>query len=122
FAMRVPIGLVAAITPFNFPLNLVAHKLAPAIAAGCPGVLKPAPQTPPTAIRFAELLIEAGLPEDWISALTDSGAEAGAPLVDHPIPAMVTFTGSVPVGWSIAANAPKKRVALELGSNAHLIV
>lgn len=122
FALRVPIGVVAAITPFNFPLNLVAHKLAPAIAAGCPVVLKPAPQTPLTGIRFVELLVEAGLPADWISVVTDSRAEAAAPLVEHPVPRMVTFTGSVPVGWSIAAKAPKKRVALELGSNSPLII
>jgi acyl-CoA reductase-like NAD-dependent aldehyde dehydrogenase len=122
FAMRVPIGVVAAITPFNFPLNLVAHKLAPAIAAGCPVVLKPAPQTPLSGMMLVDLLIEAGLPADWISVVTDSGAEAAAPLVEHDIPAMVTFTGSAPVGWSIAAKAPKKRVSLELGSNSPVIV
>lgn len=119
---RVPVGVVAAISPFNFPLNLVAHKLAPAIAAGCPVVLKPAPQTPLTAIALVELLVEAGLPEDWISVVTDTGKEAGAPLVEHPIPRMITFTGSVPVGWSIAAAAPRKRVALELGSSSPVIV
>lgn len=122
FAYRVPIGVVAAITPFNFPLNLVAHKVAPSIAAGCPVVLKPAPQTPLTAIKLVELLIDAGMPPDWVSVVTDTGAEAAAPLVEHPIPAMVTFTGSVAVGWSIAAKAPKKRVSLELGSNSPLLV
>ena len=122
FALRLPIGVVAAITPFNFPLNLVAHKVAPAIAAGCAVVLKPAPQTPLTAIAFVELLVEAGLPADWISVLTDSGREAAEPLVVHPVPSMITFTGSVAVGWSIAAAAPRKRVALELGSNAPVIV
>lgn len=122
FALRVPIGVVAAITPFNFPLNLVAHKLAPAIAAGCPVVLKPAPQTPLSGMALVELLVEAGLPGDWISVVTDRGKEAGAPLVDHPIPKMITFTGSAPVGWSIAAAAPRKRVALELGSSSPLIV
>lgn len=122
FALRVPIGVVAAIAPFNFPLNLVAHKLAPAIAAGCPVVLKPAPQTPLTSLALVELLIEAGLPADWISVVTDGGREAAIPLVAHDIPAMVTFTGSVGVGWSIAAAAPRKRVALELGSNAPVIV
>ena len=121
-AVRVPAGVVGAITPFNFPLNLVAHKLAPAIAAGCPVVLKPAPQTPLTAIALVELLVEAGLPADWISTVTDAGVEAGAPLVEHDIPAVITFTGSAPVGWSIAARAPKKRVLLELGSNSPLIV
>lgn len=122
FALRVPIGVVAAITPFNFPMNLVAHKIAPAIAAGCPVVLKPAPQTPLSGIRLVELLVEAGLPPDWISVVTDAGREAGAPLVDHEIPRMITFTGSVSVGWSIAASAPRKRVALELGANSPVIV
>lgn len=121
FAIRVPLGVVAAITPFNFPLNLVAHKLAPAIAAGCPVVLKPAPQTPLTAIRLVELLIEVGLPEDWISVVTDGGKEAAEPLVEHAAPKMITFTGSAPVGWMIAGKAPRKRVALELGSNSPVI-
>ena len=122
FALRVPAGVVAAISPFNFPLNLVAHKLAPAIAAGCPVVLKPAPQTPLTALALVDLLVEAGMPGDWISVVTDSRAEAGGPLVEHEVPAVVTFTGSVPVGWGIAANAPRKKVLLELGSNSPLIV
>ena len=122
FALRVPLGVVAAITPFNFPLNLVAHKVAPAIAAGCPVVLKLAPQTPLTGLRLVALLEQAGMPEGWVQCLTDSGREAGEPLVGHPIPRMVTFTGSVPVGWAIAAAAPRKRVALELGSNAPVIV
>ncbi|WP_370326095.1 aldehyde dehydrogenase family protein, partial [Euzebya sp.] len=122
FALRVPLGVVAAITPFNFPLNLVAHKVAPALAAGCPVVLKPAPQTPLTALRFVALLEAAGMPPGWVQVLTDGGREAAEPLVAHPVPQMVTFTGSVAVGWSIAAAAPKKRVALELGSNAPVIV
>ncbi len=121
-ALRVPVGVVAAITPFNFPLNLVAHKLAPAIAAGCPVVLKPAPQTPLSGMDLVDLLIEAGMPERWISVVTDSGKQAGEPLVEHDVPAMITFTGSVPVGWSIAAAAPRKKVALELGSSSPLIV
>ncbi len=122
FALRVPLGVVAAITPFNFPLNLVAHKVAPAVAAGCPVVLKPAPQTPLTSLRFVALLEEAGMPAGWVQTLTDGGREAGEPLVTHPVPRMVTFTGSVGVGWAIAAAAPRKRVALELGSNAPVIV
>jgi acyl-CoA reductase-like NAD-dependent aldehyde dehydrogenase len=122
FALRVPIGVVAAITPFNFPLNLVAHKLAPAVAAGCPVVLKPAPQAPLSALALVELLVEAGMPPDWISVVTDTGKEAGGPLVEHPVPRMVTFTGSAPVGWSIAAAAPRKKVALELGANSPVIV
>jgi len=121
-AMRLPVGVVAAITPFNFPLNTVAHKVAPAIAAGCPVVLKPAHQTPLTALRFVDLLREAGLPDDWVTVVTDSGATAGPALVEHPIPRVVTFTGSTRVGWAIAAKAFRKRVALELGSNAPVIV
>jgi acyl-CoA reductase-like NAD-dependent aldehyde dehydrogenase len=121
-ALRLPIGVVGAITPFNFPLNTVAHKVAPAIAAGCPVVLKPAPQTPLTAVRLVELLVELGLPDDWITVVTDHGSEAGAALVEHPIPKMLTFTGSPAVGWDIAAKAPRKHVALELGSNAPVLV
>ena len=121
-ALRVPVGVIAAITPFNFPLNLVAHKIAPALAAGCPVVLKPAPQTPLTAIKFIALLREAGMPSDWVSVLTDRGAEAAAPLVAHEIPRLITFTGSCKIGWMIAAQAPKKRVSLELGSNSPLII
>ncbi|MCU7729031.1 aldehyde dehydrogenase family protein [Actinoplanes sp. KI2] len=122
FAMRHPIGVVAAISPFNFPLNLVAHKLGPAIAAGCPVVLKPAELTPLSAIRLVDLLVEAGLPADWISVVTGTGAAAGTPLVQHPGPALVTFTGSVGVGRRIQDAAPRKRVLLELGSNAPVIV
>ncbi|CAN5250695.1 hypothetical protein BH20ACT8_BH20ACT8_11110 [soil metagenome] len=122
FALRVPIGVVAAITPFNFPLNLVAHKVAPAVAAGCPVVLKTAPQTPLSSLRLVALLVDAGLPADWVSVVTDTGRQAAVPLVEHTIPRMVTFTGSVPVGWGIAAAAPRKRVALELGSNSPVII
>lgn len=122
FALRVPIGVVGAITPFNFPLNLVAHKIAPAVAAGCPVVLKPAPQTPLSGLRLVELLVEAGLPADWISVVTDGGKEAGEPLVAHDVPAMITFTGSAAVGWAIAAAAPRKKVALELGANSPVVV
>jgi acyl-CoA reductase-like NAD-dependent aldehyde dehydrogenase len=122
FTVPVPIGVVGAITPFNFPLNLVAHKIAPAIAAGCPVVLKPAPQAPLSGIALVDLLVEAGLPSDWITVVTDAGSEAGSALVQHPVPALITFTGSVGVGWGIAAAAPKKRVALELGSTAPMIV
>ncbi len=122
FTLRVPVGVVAAITPFNFPLNLVAHKIAPAVAAGCPVVLKPAPQTPLSGLALVALLVEAGLPQDWISVVTDGGKEAGEPLVAHDVPAMITFTGSAPVGWSIAGSAPKKKVSLELGSNSPVIV
>jgi acyl-CoA reductase-like NAD-dependent aldehyde dehydrogenase len=121
-AIRVPIGVVAAISPFNFPLNLVAHKVAPAIAAGCPVVLKPASQTPLSAIAFVDLLVEAGLPTGWVSVVTGSGKDVGGPLVEHAIPALVSFTGSPDVGWGIAERAPRKRVSLELGSTSPLIV
>src|SRR5207253_2113795 len=95
FTLRVPIGVVGAISPFNFPLNLVAHKLAPAIAAGCPVVLKPASQTPLTAVALAELLVnDCGLPADHLHVVTGGGAEVGEALVRHPDVAYLTFTGS----------------------------
>ena len=122
FTIRVPLGVVAAITPFNFPLNLVAHKVAPAIAAGCPVVLKPADRTPLTAMALAACLIDAGLPTDWLQVITGTGPEVGAPLAAHPVPAVVSFTGSVGVGRAIAQQGPHKKVLLELGSNAPVIV
>lgn len=122
FTIVEPIGVVAAITPFNFPLNLVAHKVAPAIAAGCPVVLKPAELTPLSAIRLVSLLLEAGLPRDWVTVVTGLGQTVGQALIEHPTPKMVTFTGSARVGWGIAAAAPRKKVALELGSTAPLII
>ena len=123
FTLRVPRGVVAAISPFNFPLNLVAHKLAPAIAAGCPVVLKPASQTPLSAIRLHEILMdECGLPPGWINVVTGSGGSVGDPLVLHDDVAMVTFTGSPDVGWAIAAKAARKKVGLELGNNAPVII
>lgn len=122
FALRVPVGVVGAITPFNFPLNLVAHKVAPAIAAGCPVVLKPAPATPVSALAFADLLADAGLPEGWLSVVTGVSDAIGRALVAHPLPRLISFTGSCAVGWSIAAAAPSKRVCLELGANSPVIV
>jgi len=123
FTLRVPIGVVGAISPFNFPLNLVAHKLAPAIAAGCPVVLKPASQTPLSAIALARLLIdECGLPAGHLNVVTGSGATVGAAIVEHDDIAMITFTGSPPVGWGIRAQAPRKKVGLELGNNAPVIL
>ncbi len=122
FVLRVPIGVVGAISPFNFPLNLVAHKLAPAIAAGCPVVLKPASATPLTALALAGLLLdECGLPDGWLQVVTASGRVANR-LVEHDDVAMITFTGSPPVGWGIRAAAPRKRVGLELGNNAPVII
>ncbi len=123
FTLRVPIGVVGAIAPFNFPLNLVVHKVAPAIAAGCPVVLKPASQTPFSSIALAELLIEdCGLPADQLHVVTGGGGTVGNAIVDHPDVALITFTGSPPVGWSIRARAPRKRVGLELGNNAPVII
>jgi acyl-CoA reductase-like NAD-dependent aldehyde dehydrogenase len=163
--MRVPYGVVGAISPFNFPLNLVAHKLGPAIAAGnaivlkpagqtpissiklaeilleaglpdgwlsvIPGsgsdvgnaiVLKPAGQTPISSIKLAEILLEAGLPDGWLSVIPGSGSEVGNAIVEHDLTRALTFTGSAPVGWGIRSKVPHKKVNLELGSNAPLIV
>jgi acyl-CoA reductase-like NAD-dependent aldehyde dehydrogenase len=123
FTLRVPIGVVGAISPFNFPLNLVAHKLAPAIAAGCPVVLKPASQTPFSGIRLVELLIDdCGLPAEWLHVVTGGGSTVGNAIVDHDDVALITFTGSPPVGWGIRARAPRKKVGLELGNNAPVII
>lgn len=123
FTLRVPIGVVGAISPFNFPLNLVCHKLAPAIAAGCPVVLKPASQTPLTALLLAEILLdECGLPAGWLNVVAGGGGTVGNALVDHPDVSMITFTGSPEVGWGIRGRAPRKKVGLELGNNAPVIV
>ncbi|MET0579021.1 MAG: aldehyde dehydrogenase family protein [Ilumatobacteraceae bacterium] len=123
FTLRVPIGVVGAISPFNFPLNLVAHKLAPAIAAGCPVVLKPASQTPFSGIALADLLIDGcGLPAEWLHVVTGGGSTVGNALVDHDDIALITFTGSPDVGWGIRGRAPRKKVGLELGNNAPAII
>lgn len=123
FVIRVPVGVVGAIAPFNFPLNLVAHKLGPAIAAGCPVVLKPAMQTPFSAILLARMLIEeCGLPPAYLQVVTGGGTTVGGALVDNPDVALITFTGSPEVGWGIRARAPRKRVGLELGNNAPVII
>ena len=123
FTLRVPVGVVGAIAPFNFPLNLVVHKLGPAIAAGCPIVLKPASQTPFTSIALVEMLIdECGLPSDWLHVVTGGGSTVGNALVDHPDIALITFTGSPEVGWSIRSRAPRKKVGLELGNNAPIVI
>jgi acyl-CoA reductase-like NAD-dependent aldehyde dehydrogenase len=122
FTVRRPIGVVAAITPFNFPANLVAHKIAPALAAGCPVVLKPAPQTPMSAIALAELEVEAGLPPGWLNVVLGPEAEIGDVLLEDPRVAMITFTGSAAVGWMLRDRAPRKHVALELGNTTPVIV
>ncbi|HEY6551575.1 MAG TPA: aldehyde dehydrogenase family protein, partial [Solirubrobacterales bacterium] len=120
--LRVPYGVVGAISPFNFPLNLVAHKLGPAIAAGNAIVLKPAGQTPVSALKLAEVLLEAGLPEGWLSVIPGPGSEVGKAIVEHELTRALTFTGSAGVGWDIRSRVPHKKVNLELGSNAPLIV
>jgi acyl-CoA reductase-like NAD-dependent aldehyde dehydrogenase len=123
FTLRVPVGVVGAISPFNFPLNLVAHKVAPAIAAGCPVVLKPASQTPLSAVALAALLLgECGLPPGHLSVVTGGGDTVGNALVDAEEVAYLSFTGSPDVGWAIRARAPRKKVGLELGNNAPVIV
>jgi acyl-CoA reductase-like NAD-dependent aldehyde dehydrogenase len=123
FTLRVPVGVVGAISPFNFPLNLVAHKVAPAIAAGCPVVLKPASQTPLSAIALAELLLdECGLPAGHLNVVTGGGGTVGNALVEHPDVAYVSFTGSGAVGWRIAERAARKKVALELGNNSPVVI
>jgi acyl-CoA reductase-like NAD-dependent aldehyde dehydrogenase len=118
---RFPLGPVAGITPFNFPLNLVAHKVAPAIAAGCSMVLKPAPQTPLTSLLLAEVVQLAGWPDGGLSVLPLSNEDAGLLVTDKRIK-LISFTGSAGVGWAIKNNAGKKKVVLELGGNAGVIV
>jgi acyl-CoA reductase-like NAD-dependent aldehyde dehydrogenase len=120
--LRVPYGVVGAISPFNFPLNLVAHKLGPAIAAGNSVVLKPAGQTPISALKLAAILDEAGLPKGWLSVIPGPGALVGNAIVEHKLTKAITFTGSAGVGWDIRSRVPHKKVNLELGSNAPLIV
>jgi acyl-CoA reductase-like NAD-dependent aldehyde dehydrogenase len=122
FTIRLPIGVIGAISPFNFPLNLVAHKIAPALAAGCPVVLKPASATPFSALFLAELEHEAGLPAGWLNVVSGSSSEIGDALVEDERVKLITFTGSGDVGWGIAARAARKRVKLELGNATPAIV
>jgi len=122
FTLRQPIGVVGAISPFNFPLNLVAHKLAPSLAAGCAVVLKPASQTPLSALLLAELEEEAGLPPGWLNVVVGSASEIGDVLIEDERVKAITFTGSGPVGWKLRERAPKKRVNLELGNATPVIV
>jgi acyl-CoA reductase-like NAD-dependent aldehyde dehydrogenase len=118
---RFPLGPIAGITPFNFPLNLVAHKVAPAIASGCTMVLKPAPQTPLTALLMAEAVQQAGWPDGALNVLVLSNEDAGLLVTDERLK-LISFTGSAAVGWDIKRRAGKKKVALELGGNAGVIV
>jgi acyl-CoA reductase-like NAD-dependent aldehyde dehydrogenase len=120
--LRVPVGVVAAISPFNFPLNLVVHKVAPAIAAGCGVVLKPATTTPLTACLLVEVLEAAGLPPGYLNLVIGSGGTVGDWLVQHDGVQMVTFTGSPPVGQRIKERSGLKRVTLELGNNSGNLV
>jgi len=118
----VPIGVVGAISPFNFPLNLVAHKIAPALAAGCAVVLKPASGTPLSALFLAGLEEEAGLPPGWLNVVAGASSEIGDVLVEDERVKLITFTGSGDVGWGLAQRAPRKRVKLELGNATPAIV
>ena len=122
FYLRTPVGVVTAITPFNFPLNLVAHKVAPALAAGNSVVLKPAEDTPLTAVILHEVLATAGLPDGAFTLVHGDGPTVGEWLVTDPRPAMISFTGSPPVGARIHALAGLKRVTLELGNNSGTII
>ena len=119
---RVPLGVIAAITPFNFPLNLVLHKVAPAIAAGNTIVLKPAEKTPLSSVLLYQLFDEAELPQGALNIVMGPGQELVEPLVTHPKVKKVTFTGSGAVGWKINEMAKRKKITLELGSNAPNII
>src|SRR5881296_3922476 len=122
FTLRSPIGVVGAISPFNFPLNLAAHKIAPALAAGCAVVLKPAGQTPLSALLLAELETEAGLPPGWLNVVVGPSSELGDVLVEDERVRAITFTGSAEVGWDLRARAARKKVTLELGNATPVIV
>ncbi|MSQ08176.1 MAG: aldehyde dehydrogenase family protein [Dehalococcoidia bacterium] len=122
FTVRVPVGVVAAISPFNFPLNLVAHKVGPALAAGNAVVIKPASDTPLSALKLTEVLLDAGIPPEAIQCVTGPGGSIGDALVSHPDVRKVTFTGSRDIGERICKTAGLKKVTMELGSNSPLIV
>ncbi|MFN7051625.1 MAG: aldehyde dehydrogenase family protein, partial [Gemmobacter sp.] len=124
FTRKEAVGVVAAITPWNFPLNMAVWKIAPALAAGCTVVLKPAEETPLTSIRLAQLALEAGIPPGVVNVVTGMGHEAGAALVAHPGIAKITFTGSTETGKLIGIQAMKdmKRVTLELGGKAPMVM
>ena len=122
FTLRVPCGVVAAISPFNFPLNLVAHKVGPALAAGNAVIIKPASDTPLSALKLTEILVEAGIPAEAVQCVTGSGGTIGDALVSDDRVRKVTFTGSRDVGEHICRTAGLKKVTMELGSNSPLIV
>jgi acyl-CoA reductase-like NAD-dependent aldehyde dehydrogenase len=119
---RFPVGPVLAITPFNFPLNLVAHKVAPAMAAGCPVLVKPAPQTPFTALALGEVILKAGWPEEALAVMPLENADVAWLVEKEERIKLVSFTGSAKVGWELKAHSGRKRVVLELGGNAAMIV
>ena len=119
---RFPVGPILAITPFNFPLNLVAHKVAPAIASGCPVILKPAPQTPFTSLALGEVILKAGWPEEALAVLTLSNTDTAWLAEKEERIKLVSFTGSAKVGWELKSHSGRKRAVLELGGNAALIV
>ena len=122
FTLRVPCGVVLAITPFNFPLNLVVHKIGPAIAGGNTVIIKPATDTPLTALKLTQIMLDAGLPPEGIQCLTGSGGEIGSALCSDPRVRKISFTGSRDVGERICHTAGIKKVTMELGSNAPVIV
>ena len=122
FSIRVPVGLICAITPFNFPFNLTAHKIGPAIAAGNTVVLKPAEKTPVSAIKMAEVLLEAGLPKGFLNVVNGFGHETGPVLLKDERIAMYTFTGSPAVGRVIKRESGIRKVTLELGNNSPNII
>src|SRR6201993_5247699 len=119
---RFPVGPVLAITPFNFPLNLVAHKAAPAIASGCPILIKPSPQTPFTALALGEVILKAGWPEEALAVLPLENADTAWLAEKEDRIKLVSFTGSAKVGWELKAHSGRKRVLLELGGNAALVI
>ncbi|HEU5352670.1 MAG TPA: aldehyde dehydrogenase family protein [Terracidiphilus sp.] len=119
---RFPIGPILAVTPFNFPLNLVAHKLAPAMASGCPILLKPAPQTPFTALALGEVILKAGWPEESLAVLPLSNADTAWLAEKEDRIKLLSFTGSAQAGWQLKSRSGRKRALLELGGNAALIV
>jgi acyl-CoA reductase-like NAD-dependent aldehyde dehydrogenase len=120
--MRVPIGIVGAISPFNFPLNLVCHKVGPGFAAGCAVVLKPAGATPLSALLLAQAFADAGQPAGWLNVVVGNSSEIGDVITNDERVRMITFTGSSQVGWGIRERANKKKVSLELGNSTPLIV
>jgi acyl-CoA reductase-like NAD-dependent aldehyde dehydrogenase len=122
FTLVTPIGVVAAITPFNFPVNLVVHKLGPALAAGCTVVLKPAPQAVLTALALAQVLLDAGLPKGWLSVVPGPPEEVAEVMIADSRVKAITFTGSTRVGWMLRERAPRKKVLLELGGSAPAII